>query len=69
MLDGIMDLYLLVQGKLIATSITPQYTFSLHDIANVIDGLLIMSPRSKVKSRSQSKADSSTTPLNGCKLD
>lgn len=66
MVNSIIDLYEAVRTHLICDVSTPHYTFSLRDVALVIDGLLILSPRSKMKGRSMSKADSSIS-LSNCK--
>ncbi len=51
MIQGVIDVYSAIKQDLRPTPATAHYVFSLHDIARVFEGMMLMSPKSKVKSK------------------
>ena len=49
LVQATLDIYGAIREQLKPTPSTPQYMFSLHDLAKVVEGMLLMSPRSKIK--------------------
>jgi hypothetical protein len=54
---GLLDLYGRVKEKLRPTPANAHYIFSLHDIARVVHGILLMSPRSRSRKMMRKKKD------------
>jgi hypothetical protein len=46
---SLLELYQLVRDRLRPTPVHAHYIFSLHDIARTIQGILLMSPRSRIR--------------------
>lgn len=56
MIQGILDMYRLVEDKFRASPTHAHYVFSLHDVARIIEGILLLSPRkAKAKPRRANK--------------
>ncbi|XP_064648692.1 dynein axonemal heavy chain 6-like isoform X2 [Lineus longissimus] len=55
MMQGIIDLYKLIQAQFRPTPAQAHYMFSLHDLAHVVQGILLMSPRSRSTLKSKKK--------------
>ena len=55
---GLLELYQTVKERLRPTPVHAHYIFSLHDVARVVQGILLMSPRSRIrKMRTKKKAE------------
>ncbi|XP_076466624.1 dynein heavy chain domain-containing protein 1-like isoform X2 [Babylonia areolata] len=46
---GLLELYQSVKERLRPTPVHAHYIFSLHDVARVVQGILLMSPRSRIR--------------------
>ena len=53
---GLLDVYRAVQDNLRPTPARAHYVFTLHDLAHVVEGMLLLSPRSKAKPKPKPKA-------------
>ena len=53
---SIIDVHRAVCARLKPTPAHAQYVFSLHDIVHVIEGMLLLSPRTKIKQPVKVKA-------------
>ncbi|KAK6166840.1 hypothetical protein SNE40_023452 [Patella caerulea] len=60
MVVGLLELYNLVRDKLKPTPAHAHYIFSLHDLAKVVQGVLLMSPRSRVRKNKHAKKTEQT---------
>ncbi len=58
LVQGMIDVYHQVSDHFKATPAHPHYIFSLHDLTYIINGILLMSPRSKVKVNKSKKRES-----------
>ncbi|XP_052095798.1 dynein heavy chain domain-containing protein 1-like isoform X11 [Mytilus californianus] len=54
---GLLDLYGRIKEKLRPTPSNAHYLFSLHDVARVVHGILLMSPRSRSRKMLRKKKD------------
>lgn len=54
---GLLDLYGRIKEKFRPTPNNAHYIFSLHDIARVVHGILLMSPRSRSRKMLRKKKD------------
>ena len=45
MIQGAIDVYASLKEELLPTPASPHYTFSLHDMAHLFNGIMIMSPK------------------------
>ena len=61
MIQAAIDVYTSIKEELLPTPASPHYVFSLHDLAHVFDGLMIMSPKSRA--RPMRDANSSQSPV------
>ena len=50
MMQGILDVYMLMRDKFKATPAHSHYVFTLHDISHIVECMLLLSPR-KTKSK------------------
>ena len=50
-----VELYEIIRERLHSSPVHPHYVFSLHDLAHHMEGILLMSPRSKTKLRARAK--------------
>ncbi|XP_048242736.1 dynein heavy chain domain-containing protein 1-like [Haliotis rufescens] len=57
MIVGLVELYQSVRDKLRPTPAHAHYVFSLHDISRVVQGILLMSPRSRIRKLRTKKKD------------
>ena len=55
-MKGLIDLFLQVRDRLRPTPAHAHYVFTLHELARVIQGILLMSPRSKIKPKRKSQS-------------
>ena len=55
---GLLELYQKVKEKFRPTPTHAHYIFSLHDISRVVQGILLMSPRSRTRKMMKIKKDS-----------
>ena len=55
-MKGLMDLYVRVRDRLRPTPAHAHYVFTLHELARVVQGILLMSPRSKIKPKRKGRA-------------
>ena len=53
--QGAIDLYHMVRERLRPTPATAHYVFTLHDFAHILEGIMLMSPRSKAKPKPKLK--------------
>ncbi|KAL8594105.1 hypothetical protein ACOMHN_000817 [Nucella lapillus] len=55
---GLLELYQAVRERLRPTPVQAHYIFSLHDVARVVQGIMLMSPRSRIrKMRTKKKGE------------
>ncbi|XP_070211333.1 dynein heavy chain domain-containing protein 1-like isoform X3 [Littorina saxatilis] len=54
---GLLELYSLVKERLRPTPVHAHYIFSLHDLAKVVQGIQLMSPRSRIRKMRASKKE------------
>jgi len=55
---GLLDLYHKIKEKFRPTPCHAHYVFSLHDISRVVQGILLMSPRSRTRKMMKIKKES-----------
>ena len=54
--QGLIEIYSSVQDKLRPTPTQAHYIFTMHDIGRVLNGMLLMSPRSKIKPKKRGES-------------
>lgn len=60
---GLLDLYGRIKEKLRPTPTNAHYLFSLHDVARVVHGILLMSPRSRSRKMLRKKKDGDSSRI------
>ena len=63
---GLLELYQKIKEKFRPTPSHAHYVFSLHDISRVVQGILLMSPRSRTRKMMKIKKDTSKFILLSC---
>ncbi len=53
MIQGTLDVFTKVKANLLPTPVSPHYIFSLHDVARVLNAVIIRSPRAKPRSAAE----------------
>ena len=51
MVKGVIDVYKNIKNEFLPTPKNPHYLFSLHDVAHFMEGIMVMSPKSKPRPR------------------
>ena len=66
MVKGVIDVYRNIKNEFLPTPKNPHYIFSLHDVAHFMEGIMVMSPKSKPRPRKDLESSLSSS-VNGRK--